>query len=187
MLEANLISIFTEPLNRAGIQYMVTGSVASILYGQPRMTHDIDLVINLPGDTVKTLEELFPEDQFYCPPIEVMRLEVARDARGQFNIIHHDSGFKADIYPVCKDDLHKWAMAKRRELTLGKHSVWVAPPEYVIVRKLDYYREGQSQKHLIDIRKMLDFSGDKIDQTTLKEKIAQLGLESQWHQAQGQE
>jgi hypothetical protein len=179
MQEANLISIFVKPLNDANIEYMVTGSVASILYGEPRMTNDIDLVIKLSDKDALSIAELFPENQFYCPPADVILSEISREARGHFNIIHHQTALKADLYPIGKESLHKWAMGKRRKVKFDNNIICVAPPEYVIVRKLDYFREGGSQKHLTDIKKMLKYSGDIIDMSILKEKTAQLHLQEQ--------
>jgi hypothetical protein len=176
MPEANLISIFIKPLNQANIKYMVTGSVASILYGEPRMTHDIDLVIKLSGKDVVGLSSVFPGDCFYCPPADVILSEISREARGHFNIIHHPTGLKADLYPVGKDPLHRWAMARRRTIDFDDDAIWLAPPEYVILRKLEYFREGGSSKHLTDIQKMLEYSSDMIDISVLKEKAARLGL-----------
>jgi hypothetical protein len=58
----------------------------------------------------------------------------------------------------------------------------IAPPEYVIVRKLEYFREGHSEKHLRDIRAMLAVSGEQLDRATLNEWIQRQGLESEWRQ-----
>ena len=58
--------------------------------------------------------------------------------------------------------------------------VVVAPPEYVIVRKLEYFREGGSEKHVRDIRSMLAVSGEQIDRTSLAEWVRRQGVESQW-------
>ena len=129
MREANLISIFVKPLNDANIEYMVTGSVASILYGEPRMTHDIDLVIKISEKDVPSLAKMFPEEQFYCPPADVILSEISREVRGHFNIIHHQTGLKADLYPIGKDPLHKWAMDKRQKIKFDNDHIYVAPPE----------------------------------------------------------
>lgn len=56
----------------------------------------------------------------------------------------------------------------------------VAPPEYVILRKLEYHREGGSEKHLRDIRAMLALSLVPIDRAALADWLARLGLEAQW-------
>ena len=57
----SLFKIFTAPLNKASIKYMVTGSVASMVYGEPRLTHDIDIIIFLTDADISKLVELFPE------------------------------------------------------------------------------------------------------------------------------
>jgi hypothetical protein len=118
MPEPNLFLLFLEPLNRAGIEYMVTGSVASMVYGEPRVTHDVDLVVALDAKVVAEFVALFPADQFYCPPEAAIQTEVARETRGHFNLIHHATGFKADIYPVGHDPLHRWAMGRRRSVEM---------------------------------------------------------------------
>ena len=179
MPEVSLISIFIKPLNAAHIEYMVTGSVASIVYGEPRMTHDIDLVIKLSEADAAGLENCFPSEQFYCPPADVILSEISREVRGHFNIIHHRTGLKADLYPVGTDPLHQWAMGLKRTIQFDNDKICVAPPEYVIIRKLDYFREGGSEKHLTDIKNMLRYSGDIIDISVLKQKAAQIGLQKQ--------
>ena len=180
MLEANRILPFLRPLNRMGTIYMVTGSVAAIIYGQPRLTHDIDLVIKLDKNRVLDFINAYPTDQFYCPPPEVILNEIARETRGHFILIHNESGFKADIYPLANDPLHKWALERRKETLINDKPLWLAPPEYVILRKLEYYREGGSTKHITDIQVMLEVSSDIIDRQFLEEKIDALGLAEQW-------
>jgi len=176
----NLFLVFLEPLNRAAIPYMVTGSVASLIYGEPRLTHDVDLVVELDAAGAGEFAGLFPTEQFYCPPVEIIRTEAAREARGHFNLIHHATGFKADIYPAGRDPLHRWAMARRQVFEIEQRQVWVAPPEYVILRKLQYYQEGRSAKHLRDIRRILDISGDSIDRSELNARIIDMGLQAVW-------
>jgi hypothetical protein len=183
MLVPDLFMVFIQGLQQAGIPYVVTGSVAVIVYGDPRMTHDIDLVVELHRSQIAALINAFPEEQFYCPPVEVITTESARSARGHFNIIHHETGFKADIYPVGNDALLAWAIKHARTFDLGGLTLQVAPPEYVIVKKLEFYREGKSAKHLSDIAGMLAASADLIDFKLLKEKLEQYGLKREWEQA----
>jgi len=182
MHEADLFLYFLKPLSDAGFDYMVTGSVASIIYGQPRMTHDIDLVLELRANQVSEFISLFSEDDFYCPPKDVILTEIARQTRGHFNIIHQATGFKADIYPKGNDKLHLWAFGRRQKIDLSGVGVWIAPPEYVILRKLEYFREGGSSKHLVDIKQMLTISPDIIDRKLLQEQIEENGLKKQWQQ-----
>jgi len=184
MPEPNLFHIFTTRLNKMGLRYMVTGAAASIIYGEPRLTHDVDLVVEMNEEDAKNIIEAFPSDQFYCPPIDIIRLEIRRSLRGHFNLIHHEIGFKADIYIVGEDELHHWAMSKRAQIQVEGESVWVAPPEYVILRKLEYYREGKSEKHLRDIASMMELSSAQIDLEGLQNKIKEYSLEKQWNEVQ---
>lgn len=176
-----LFTLFTSRLAAAGIEAIVTGSAATILYGEPRMTHDIDLVVVLPPESIPALVAAFPEEQFYCAPAEVIRVEARRGHRGHFNVIHHETGFKADIYIAGDDPLHRWALGRPRIVELGEEKLRLAPPEYVIVRKLEYFREGGSAKHLTDIRGVLAHQGDRIDKVKLQQAIAQRGLVEQWN------
>lgn len=181
---ADYIALFTRPLEAAGLTYMVTGATAAIVYGKPRYTNDVDIVIVLPADAAGKMHAAFPGDQFYVPPVETIRAEAGRAQRAHFNVIHEDSGYKADFYPTGSDPLHHWALEKRRLTELPGGSIWVAPPEYVILRKLEYFREGGSTKHLTDIRAMLDVSGAAIDRTVLADWIARLGLQAEWARVQ---
>lgn len=181
---ADYIALFTRPLESAGLAYMVTGATAAIVYGKPRYTNDVDIVIVLPAADAEKLHAAFPGTEYYVPPVEIIREEAGRPLRAHFNVIHEESGYKADFYPTGSDPLHQWALRKRRLTELPGGSVWVAPPEYVILRKLEYFREGSSSKHLTDIRAMLDVSGDAIDQTALAEWIIRLGLQAEWERAQ---
>jgi hypothetical protein len=183
MPEPELFLLFVRPLNRAGIRYVVTGSVAAIFYGEPRLTHDVGFVVVLSDTDIEALAKAFPAADFYLPPRETIFTEARREQRGHFNIIHIETGFKADMYLTGRDELNAWAFKLRRSVELEGEAVVLAPPEYVIVRKLEYYREGGSEKHLRDIRSMLAVSGDQLDRSALNEWIQRRGLQTEWRLA----
>lgn len=185
MPEPELSLLFIRPLNHLGVRYLVSGSVAAILYGEPRLTHDVDFVVYLRADDVPRLRESFPHPEFYLPPPEAIHAELTRERRGHFNAIHADTGFKADFYPAGRDEFHAWAFRYARRLEYRGEPVMVAPPEYVIVRKLEYFREGGSEKHLRDIRAMWSISGDQMDRAALDEWIGRQGVTAEWQQAVG--
>lgn len=163
---------------------MVTGAAASIVYGVPRLTHDLDIVIELRARDVQRFLAEFPEDRFYRPPWEVVLIEAARPLRGHFNLIEWATGFKADIYLMGDDPLHLWAMARRRKVQTGGEELWVAPPEYVVVRKLQYFLEGGSEKHLRDIVGILMVSRAAVGFEELLEWVDRLGLREPWDRVQ---
>lgn len=153
----SLFSLILRPLEAARFDYMISGSVAAMAYGQPRLTNDIDLILAISSDSISKLEAAFPEIDFYRAPSEVLQTEAARAQRGHTNIIHHETGFRADIYFRANDPLHRWAWPRRQRFEVDEGlEAWFAPPEYVVLRKLEYYREGGSEKHLNDIRAMLE-------------------------------
>jgi hypothetical protein len=180
MSETDLFLLFVRPLNRAGIRYVIGGSVAAMFYGEPRFTRDVDMVVFLNESSIRQLPEIFPPNDFYLPPPEVIAAEAARESHGQFNIIHMDTTFKADIYPTGRDEFNAWAFRNKRPVVYEGETLVLAPPEYVIVRKLEYFRKGGSDKHLRDIRGMLNISGEQINQADLQEWIKVRGVKAEW-------
>jgi len=181
MQEHNLFKIFTEKLNKLNIPYMITGSVASIVYGEPRLTHDIDIVLILPQNKIEEFLKAFPNEEFYCPPIEILRIEAAKDNRGHCNILHHNTGFKADIYFAGRDEFQNWALKNTKTLEFMGENLRLAPIEYVIIKKLEYYKEGKSQKHLVDIKSIIVNSEEDINWELLKQIIDKYGLNNEWN------
>ena len=175
------IALYAGRFNAIGVEYMVTGATAAIVYGQPRLTNDLDVVLILQFEQVRELVAAFPDSEFYVPPEEVIQAERSRPMRGHFNILHLASGYKADVYLAGDDPLHHWALPLRRRIdwTDGM-PLHVAPPEYVIVRKLEYFREGGSSKHPADIRAML--ATTEVDFGAIEDWVERLGLARQWAQ-----
>jgi hypothetical protein len=129
MPEPDELSLFAVRLKATGAPYMITGATAAILYGQPRVTNGLDVVLALDGASRARLLHAFPEAEFYVPPESVIRTEQARHQRGHFNLIHHETGYKADIYLTGSDPLHAWALPLRRRVRWSADlELMVAPP-----------------------------------------------------------
>jgi len=157
---------------------MAVGSIASIAYGERRTTLDVDVVAIVGKQNAARFLSVFSEADFYCPPADVIEIESARPEQGHFNLIHHHSIYKADIYIATGSEFERWAFKNRRSLVAGKTPVWLAPPEYVIVHKLEFFREGGSEKHLRDIRGMLAVT--EIDRAVLQREIDVRQLQDAW-------
>jgi hypothetical protein len=168
-------------LERIGVtDYFLVGSLASMYYGRPRFTRDIDLVLRLAPSQVQAFEAAFPLGEYYCPPGEILRDEVER--KGAFNLIHQGSGMKVDLVLSKPTEFYAAELRRRRKVTLAEgFETWVASPEDVILKKLDYYREGGSPKHLADIGQIL--SREKLDLEYLEGWVRKLGLQGEWDQA----
>ncbi|HLC41653.1 MAG TPA: hypothetical protein VJO34_08505 [Methylomirabilota bacterium] len=184
MDQADLLRYLVDALEELGIDYMITGSQASIFYGEPRFTQDIDVVVDLKPDHLAAFIERFPSAEFYLSE------EAAREAirtRGQFNIIHPDSGMKIDVV-VKKDTPYDRAEFERRQrqpIVPGKEAYFVRP-EDVVLYKMLYYREGGSERHLRDIAGMLRISRSEIDIEYVTAWAQRLGLSDIWKAILGQ-
>lgn len=179
----NPFLVFTRRFDVVGIRYMITGSVAATIYGEPRLTNDVDIVAVVADVQIAQLTAEFPLSEFYLPPEDVIRVERARSHRGHFNIIHHATGFKADVYLAGRDPLHEWGLTNVRHVAIEDTTVPLAPPEYVIVRKLEFYREGGSEKHLLDIRAMLAGAATAVDTARIDAFAEERGLAELWQAA----
>lgn len=181
MQDPDLVDLFVVPLNRANITYMVTGSVASSIYGQPRLTNDIDLVVALTASDAVKIQQSFDTKDYYIPPIETVEAERRRPAYGHFNIVHHLSAFKADFFLVGSDTWTARALERRqKEVSVSGETIWIAPVEYVILNKLKYLRDGGSVKHISDISEMIQVQNADIDMEFLLDEIGNLGLYGEW-------
>ena len=180
MLPPDLINCFIRPLEAEGFEYLVSGSVATSLLGEPRFTADIDIALFLTAAQILLLPTIFPEENYYLPPIDVIQIECKRGIRGHFNIIHHDSGMKADIYPSKNHPYLGWALKQKIRLPKDGITISVAPPEYVIMHKLAFYQEGGHSKHLRDILAVCRMQ--QVDLSLMSKAAVDLNLSTEWSQ-----
>jgi len=176
----NILSTFLEVIQifeTNNLRYMVVGSIASMTYGEPRMTNDMDVVIDILPVDAQRIEKLFPIDKYYCPPIEVLKSEIIQ--KGQFNLIHQDTGLKIDLM-IRKNNAHSIEEFDRRQKVpfISGKSIFMATPEDIIIKKLIFYRDGQSEKHITDIRGIL--SDSIIDTKYLDAWILKLNLQTEF-------
>ena len=160
-----------ERLDRAGIPYMVTGSVALAMYATPRMTRDIDLVVEIGAAEVATIVGLFEHDCF----VDAESVGGAVSGQGMFNIIHNDWIVKAD-FVVRKDEAYRVAeFARRRTIEIDGRPVVFVAPEDLILSKLWWARESGSELQERDVRDLLDAVED-LDLDYLRRWAADLDI-----------
>ena len=178
MEQDELLRRVIETLERLRLPYLVTGSIATILYGEPRFTNDIDVVVQLTPEAAGALAAAFPAPEFYADA-EQIRDAIAR--RRQFNVIHPASGLKVDFMIPAMDafDRSRFARVRRVRPAPGLEADFAAP-EDVILKKLQYFAEGGSEKHLRDIAGILRISPDEVDRDYVTAWARQLGLAEIW-------
>jgi len=176
--QAELLRHVVEALEEVGIPYMIGGSQASVYYGEPRFTQDIDIVAALDASWLPALLAHFPEPDFYVSE------EAAREAvetRGEFNIVHPESGLKLDIFVNKDTPYDRLRLDRRRRLPLVPgRDAWFARAEDVILYKLVYYAEGRSELHVRDVIGILKVSSDELDSRYIATWAERLGLAHVW-------
>ncbi len=164
MNQAELLRYLVEAFEALGIDYMISGSQASIFYGEPRFTQDIDIVAAVTLAHVPGILERFPFPEFYVS-------EAAVPA----------SGLKIDVVLVKHTPYDRLDFERRqRQPILPGKETYFARPEDVMIYKILYFREGRSDRHLRDIASMLRVSGAEIDIRYVDEWARQLGLSDIW-------
>jgi len=165
MLATEFLIDLVHRLEGRDLPYALGGSIAAMSYGEPRATLDVDVVVVLEHSDLDTIERLFPPPEFYLSP------EAAREAvraKSQFNVIHPASGMKVDFF-VAGDDIEMSQIERRlRRTILSGLDAWCSPPEELVMKKLLYYDQGGSDKHLRDITSMLRISPEEIDLERLR-------------------
>lgn len=179
MEQADLLRRLIESLEEMDIAYMVVGSFASSAYGEPRLTQDIDAVVALRPEQVAPLCAAFPEGEFYVSRDAAM--EAVRRG-GQFNVIHPATGTKIDFL-IARSDAWGQAQMQRRQRVriLPDRDGYVARPEDIILGKMQYYRQGGSEKHLRDIAGILKVLDENVDRAYVARWSEELGLTEIWN------
>jgi predicted nucleotidyltransferase len=175
--QIELLGFVAAALERQGIPYAVTGSHASFAYGEHRFTNDIDVVIRLTPAQLPGLLSEFPSEEFYVSDLGAAQ---AAAHGGQFNVIHPESGLKVDLIVPREPEWPDQLQRRVRLPTQGGSDVWFIAPEDLILRKMGFYRQGESEKHLRDIASMLKIQGERIDRKYIEQWATTLGLQSIW-------
>ena len=144
-------------LERAGIAYMLTGSLALSYYAEPRMTRDIDLVVELPGLGSAEIAALF-EPEYY---VSAQDIEQARTARGMFNVLHLEKLVKLDLIVRKDGPFRRHEFSRRRRVSLGAFDAWIATREDLILSKLAWALPTGSELQLRDVVSLLAAGADE--------------------------
>ena len=178
LIQGDVIRFTIDVLERLEIPYMVCGSIAAGSLGRPRMTLDIDIVIQIGASKVDELCAAFPNPEFY------VSLAAARDAirfGKQFNVIHPTSGNKVDFMILGRDEWARTQLQRRCRIQLVPGVLgFSASAEDIIISKMKYHQEGGSEKHINDSANILAVQGDRIDRAYIEHWVKEFGLAEIW-------
>ena len=177
--ELEVLRIVAERLEKAGIAYMVSGSIAANYYTIPRMTRDIDFVIELREDGIDRFVALFKND-FYTDRTMIAN-EVSR--QGMFNLIHNEYVIKIDF--IIKKSLmyQQTAFSRRKQVFIEQCPIWFATAEDLVISKLIWAKDSHSEMQLKDVANLMS-TVKNLDMRYIKRWISELGLNQIYREAQ---
>ncbi len=169
--ELKILSLVCQRLNEAHIPYMLTGSLAANFYAAPRMTRDIDFVIEILECDASKFYHIFCED-FY---INQDSIEEAIKYQTMFNMIHNDSIIKIDFVIRKKVSYRTIEFQRKKQIDWEGSPIWIVAPEDLIISKLLWAQDTHSDYQLRDVKNLLS-STKNLDENYLHDWIEKLGL-----------
>ncbi|RJQ26920.1 MAG: hypothetical protein C4589_09135 [Peptococcaceae bacterium] len=165
-------------LDRTGIQYMMTGSVVSSLQGEPRSTHDIDMVVAIRKSGAKRLVEAFPPPGFYINGDSILD---AINRQSMFNLIDVKTGDKVDFWILTDEPFDQLRFSRKISEEFMGLKMLVSSPEDTILAKLRWAKlSGGSEKQFTDALRVYEVQYGKLDIDYLEQWVKKLNIESLW-------
>ncbi len=161
-------------LDKHQIPYLITGGMAVFVWGRPRFTADIDLVVELSIEKVEALENALRSfNKAGYVDGDAMRAALAN--RGEFNFIDGKTGMKVDFWVSTGDAFDRSRLKRRVAKKIIGHEVYFSSPEDLILSKLRWWRDTGSSRHKEDIVSIIAISGDDLDREYLNSWAGKLG------------
>ncbi len=174
MSQQALLKRIVEALDGAGIPYMLTGSLVSSLQGEPRATHDIDLVVDIATGDVARVTQALSAPQVY---LDVHAVDEAARRRTMFNLIDSSSGDKADFWLLTDDPFDRERFSRRLRVVALGLELMVSAPEDTILMKLRWSAQaGGSEKQLNDALRVYELQAGSLDEAYLDEWALRLDV-----------
>ena len=180
MSAESILRLAAKTLADLGIPYMVTGSLASAFYGEPRSTQDMDVVVRAKGTDLQELGDRLRDAGLYCASEAILE---ATEFGGMFNAIDPMTGWKVDFILLKDGAFDRAAFEARRVEELSGVPLHLIRAEDVVVAKLEWAKLGGSERQLRDVVGILMVQGATLDRAKIERWVAELGLEDVWSRA----
>jgi predicted nucleotidyltransferase len=171
--QLEFVKLIASRLDSVGIPYMMTGSMAMAIYSVPRMTRDIDLVVEVKPVDVDKIVSLFSKDCY----IDRDSVRQAVDAHSMFNIIHNEWVVKADFIIRKDEEYRREEFARRQKVVIEDMTIFVVSVEDLILSKLAWGKKSQSDLQLRDARQILS-TVLELDWEYMKKWAVFLGIDA---------
>ncbi len=175
MNEIDIVRDISQKFEQGGISFMLTGSIAMNFYAQPRMTRDIDVVVEIGAEDVNPILGLFGSD--YYVSAESVRESIACES--MFNIIHLESVIKVDCIVRKKSEYRRTEFERRQRIRVSDFYTWIVTKEDLIISKLFWAKDSHSEVQLGDVKKLL---ATGFDAPYLEKWTKELGVANLWQE-----
>jgi len=157
---------------------MITGSIASSMQGEPRSTHDIDMVIAIGKSQIQKITNSFSPPDFYLDEQSILK---AIEDRDMFNLLDTKEGDKIDFWILTGEPFDQERFSRRISENLMGLKTMVSTPEDTILAKLKWAKLcGGSEKQFTDALRVYEVQYNKLDFDYLDNWVKKLGLDSLW-------
>jgi hypothetical protein len=173
--EIDIIRDLADKFAQSNIDYMLTGSLAMNYYAQPRMTRDIDLVVDLKAEDKGVIVALFSQD--YYVSLEAITRAIAHQS--VFNLIHYETVIKVDCIVRKNSDYRRLEFERRTAIRVQDFTITIASKEDLIISKLEWAHESRSAVQLEDVKNLL---ATGYDAAYLEKWTRELGLYAFWQE-----
>lgn len=173
MTQAELLGLVVAILDELKISHMLVGSHASSYYGEPRSTHDVDLVIDLDPSKISEFVSRFDSERYYFSESALREGRMA-------NLIDTKTGDKVDCFILRSDPIDQLSFSRRRPANVLGINVSLASPEDTILSKLSWSQQsGGSRQQMRDVNAILKYQLSTLDLQYLREQAERMGIRSQ--------
>lgn len=169
-------------LTRINIPYLITGAVAVVYYGEIRTTHDIDLVVEINENDIKTLVQNFEPDFF----IDETSIQNAIQEKSMFNALHKDTNYKVDFWTLTNDEYSRQRFLRRVKVNILGKTMFLPTPEDLIITKLEWFRQSDIDKHYLDAVGIYRIQKENLDKNYITYWCQKKSLLDLWQKIQNE-
>jgi hypothetical protein len=179
MSQQELLKKTLHALNERDFPYMLTGSIVSSIQGEPRLSHDIDIIISGTHRILNILRDHFSETEYY---FDATAIEEAIASQHMFNVIDINSGDKIDFWLLTDSAFDESRFARKIKISLFETWAWISTPEDTILAKLLWAKKsGGSGKQILDVQRVYEVNASRLDKKYIEQWCTTLGVIDYWN------
>lgn len=178
MLQPELLTKVLAFFREHHIEYMITGSVVSSLQGEPRLTHDVDIVVQIDESVIPLIIRTFKPPRYYVSESSIAE---AIERKTMFNLIDTSENDKVDFWLLTGEPFDFSRFRRRKQEEVFGQKMTISAPEDTIIAKLKWAEmSGGSEKQFTDALRVYELQFPKLDLPYIENWVQKLNLTHLW-------